>query len=215
MREPIPSVAFPVSISILTSTPSTQFKSVVVWDIKTGVIVKEIVIDVRGLRRIVFTGNYTITLVTDYCRIFRTYNVLDSTLLCEGEILPRYDRWLGAHWAHEDSLRFSTSLKTDGKLTINIHRLQPLSTPSLPMVKSFLVPPQDGEFLFSPVSFHASFVTGMGVVILDVRGSKILLRVEAAQPLYRPPGCFSPDGCFFACGTLENGICVWKNTSTG
>jgi len=173
------------------------------------------VIDIRGLRRIVFTGNYTITLVTDYYKIFRTYDVLESTLLYKGEILPRFGRWLGAHWVHEDTLQFATSFKTDGKLAIDIHQLQPLSTTLLPMVKSFLLPPHDGEFSFSPVSFHASFVTEMEISIFDVRDSKILLRVEAAQPLYKPPGHFSPDGRLFACGTLGNEICVWKNTPIG
>jgi len=208
-------VAFPMYISILTSTRSTQSKSIVVWDIKTGVIVKEIVIDVQGLRRIVFIGNYTITLVTDYYKIFHTYDVLEGTPLFRGEILSQFDPWLGAHWAHEDSLRFATSFKAGRKLAINIHQLQPLSTPSLPMVESFLVPPHDGEFSFSPVSFHASFVTMTEIAILDVRDSKILLQIRAARPLYKPPGRFSPDGCLFACGTLGNEIYIWKKTSTG
>jgi len=216
VREPIPPVAFHISISILTSTRSTQSRSIVVWDIKTGVIVKEIVVDVRGLRRIVFIGNYTITLVTDYYKIFRTYDVLEGTPLCRGEILSQFDPWLGAHWAHEDSLRFATSFKAGGKLAINIHQLQSLSTPLiLPMVESFLVPPHGGEFSFSPVSFHASFVTMTEIAILDVRDSKTLLEIKAVRPLYKPPGHFSPNGCLFACGTLGNEICIWKNTSTG
>lgn len=53
------------------------------------------------------------------------------------------------------------------------------------------------------------------IAVLDVRDSKILLQTKAARPLYKPPGRFSPDGCLFACGTLGNEICVWKNTSTG
>lgn len=199
----------------MTSIPSAQFESIVIWDIKTGVIVKEIVIDIWGLRRIVFTGNYTITLVTDYYKISRTYNVLESTLLCKGEILPRFGRWLGAHWVHDDTLRFATSFKTDGKLTIDIHQLQPLSTPLLQTVKSFLLQPHYGEFSFCPVSFHASFVTETEISVLDVRDSKILLRLETAQPSYKLPGRFSPDGRFFACGTLGNAIYIWKNTPTG
>lgn len=42
-----------------------------------------------------------------------------------------------------------------------------------------------------------------------------LLCIKAAHPLYTPLGCFSPDGYFFTCGTLENEICVWKHTSAG
>lgn len=174
VREPIPSVAFPMSTSILISVPSTQLKSIVVWDIKTGVVAKDIMIDIWGLRRIVFSGNYTITLVTDYFKIFRMYDPLESALLCEGEILPQFDRWLGAHWSHEDALRFATSFETDESLAINIHEFQPPSS-SLPMVESFLLPHHDGEFSFSPVSFHASFVTKREIAILDIWDSETLL----------------------------------------
>lgn len=215
MRGPIPLVAFPISIPTPIPIPSTQFRSIVIWDIKTGIVIKDIVVDIWGLRRIVFSGSQTITLVTDYFRVFRTYDVLEGTLVSKGEILPRFDRWLGAYWAHEDSLHFATSFKTDGKLVIDVHEHQPPSTRLFPVVESFLVQLHGGEFSFSPVSFHASFVTNTKIAILDVRTSKILLHPTASQRLYGPPGHFSPDGRFFACGTLEGDIFVWRNTSAG
>ena len=178
-------------------------------------MIKDIRISVEGLREIVFSGYHTVTLVTDYYKSFRAYDVPNGALLCEGEILPRFDRWLGARWEHGQSLRFATSYSTDGKLVIDIHQLQPSSIPLFALVESFVVPPRDGEFSFSPPSFHAAFVSTTAVTLLDVRGSKTLLQTETPRPFYLLPGHFSPNGDFFACGTLESEIHVWKNTPAG
>ena len=217
MREQIPSFALTIFLPVLIFVPSTRhIQSIFVWDIKTGVIVKDIVINVEGFDRIVFSGHYTVTLVTDCCDVFRTYDALDGTLICKEEILPRkFDRRLDAHWKHGEFLRLATSYATDEKLAIDIHQLRPPSIPPFPTIESFIVPPHDGQFSFSPVSFHASFVTGTEFTVLDVRDSKILMRAEAPRKLYLPPGRFSPDGGFFACGTLEGEIRIWKNTSVG
>ena len=201
---------------ILTRVPSTRLKSIVIWDIETGAVVKDIMISVEGLREIVFSGSYTVTLVTGYYKIFRTYDALNGVLLYEGWILPLFDRWLGAYWEHGESLRLATSYATDsGKLAIDIHQLQPSSIPPFTMVESFVVPLDNEDFSLSPVSFHASFVTRTEITLLDIRDSKILLRTEAPQPLYSMLGRFSPDGGFFACGTLESEIHIWKNTPAG
>ena len=205
----------PHILTVPTPALSARLKSMVVWDIKTGTIIKDIVISVWGIRRVVFSEYYTVTLITDFCKVFRTYDVLNGALLCEGEILPPPDRWLGAHWENGESLRFATGYMNNGTLAIDIHQLQPSSTPLLPIVESFVVPPQNGEFSFSPVSFHASFVTDTEITLLDVRDSKTLLRTEAPQPLYLLPGRFSLDGGFFACGTLEGEIRIWKNAPAG
>ena len=142
-------------------------------------------------------------------------------MLREGELLPASSYQLGPHWAHGGSLQFATFFRNGQKLVIEIRELQPTPDPQFLVVESFprtyhKEHPYRGRFSFSPVSFHASFVTQAQVVILDVRDSRILLHVKSAQPLYRPPGCFSPDGCFFACSTLEKSeIYVWKNAPDG
>jgi WD40 repeat protein len=216
VREQTPSFTPPVSLPIPIPVPSTTWvNSIVVWDIKTGAIINDIVNSFEGDCRIMFSGNYTVTLITDYSKAFRAYDALNGALLYEGEILPRFDRSLGAYWEHGESLRLATSYAAGGKLAIDIHQLQSSSAPLFQIVKSFVVPPHDGKFSFSPVSFHASFVTETEITLLDVRGSEVLLRTEAPQPLYLLPGRFSPDGGFFACGTWESEIHVWKNTPAG
>ena len=75
----------------------------------------------------------------------------------------------------------------------------------------------EGEFSFSPASFHASFITEAEITILDVRDSRVLLHTKATdrRSFFIPPGQFSPDGCFIACETQRCGIHVWRNTPTG
>lgn len=79
----------------------------------------------------------------------------------------------------------------------------------------FHVPYFSGGFSFSPIFFHASFVTEMRVVILGVHDSATLLHLEATKEFYNPPGSFSPDGSFFACETQMCDISVWRCTPTG
>jgi len=180
-------------------------QNIVTWDIQTGIIIKEFEIWVPS--KITFCGNRrTITRVMG--QYFCAHDVLNGTQSCEGKLLPSTSHQLGAKWAYGESLQFAI---TDGKFAIHIQELQPTSDPSVTVVKSFPVPPHKGEFSFSPVSFHASFVTKRSIVILNVQGPRMLFHTTSTQPLYAPPGHFSPDGSFFACGTLENRIHLWKN----
>ena len=211
-------VVFPVSASTLTSTPRCQTAYVSVWDVQTGVAIIDIHVSQFGV--LVFSGNCrTITLLgsndilyDEANGTFSTYDGVNGTHICKGE-LPASSEFLpGAHWAYEESLRFSTSSESDAELTVNIWELQPTSTPPFHVVESFTVSLYDGETSFSHVSFHTSFTTETEVVILDLRDSRTLLQVGPAHPPYTPLGHFSPDGCFFACGTQEGEICIWKNS---
>lgn len=195
-----------------TSPVSTPGK-IVVWDIQTGVVVCFINLDGDNLDDIAFSGTKTITIVMGG-RI-RIYNVMTGEQLWASELFLSHDNQLGIHWTHDGSLRFARSLLSDGKFTISICELQQTSSSLVSAVASFTVAPYDGKISFSPVSCHASFVTETEIVILNVQGSTTLLRTKEVSPLYTPPGCFSHDGCFFACGTVENEIYVWKNTPGG
>jgi len=166
------------------------------------------------LGEIIFSQDQrTITLTTRSG--FHAYDRLSGEQVCEGELLLSPDHNLGAHWVHEQSLRFAIRSKTDREFMVSIKELQPTSDPPLRLVKSFHILPQDGMFSFSPVSSHASFVSGGEIVILDVQDSKILFQSESTKTYYSTPGCFSHDGSFCACRTSSGEICIWGNTSTG
>ena len=160
-----------------------------------------------------FGDQGTVILVGRY-GTFRTYggpNAAHTT--CSDKLRSPPGFLTGAHWIHERALRFFTSFKAIGKCVVNIREFRPTSNPPFSeVIESFQFPSYNGEFSFSPVSFHASFVTKTKVIILDIRGSRILLRVETTRTLYTPSGCFSHDGRFFACGTWEHEIHIWKNT---
>ena len=120
-------------------------------------------------------------------------------------------------WVHGDTLQFAVSLKADGRHVLHIKELHPTSTPPLHTISSFPITPCDGGFFFSPVSFHASFATETEIVILDIQNSKLLLQTQLVEAtVWWPiPVQFSPNGCFFACGTSGDQICIWQNTPTG
>ena len=189
-----------------------------VWDIQTGVIIRSV--GVRGRGEIAFFDNSNRRVVgllppslLSEQNQFYVYDALEDTRPCKVGLPWLPGQQLGAHWTHEDSLRFATSFEIAGHVMIEIHELKQASH-LLPVVESFHVPHHSGKFSFSPVSFHASFVTETDVVILDVRDSRALLGVNAAQSPFIPPGHFSPDGRFFVCGTEEPRIFVWENGST-
>ena len=182
-----------------------------VWDVRTGVLVREI--DVGSFGKVEFSGDQILAIDgqdTGLC----SYSVFSGMRLGEDCIgLPRGET-LGAHWTCEGSLRFATKFETSGRLGINIRELQSTSDPFYPVIKSFSVTPHNGEFCFSPASFHAAFFTTTQVDILSVQSSQALFHAEVEQPVITL-GCFSPSGSFFACGTSDCKIYVWKNGSAG
>jgi hypothetical protein len=197
-----------------------------VWDTQKGVAIKDA--SIQDLGEIAFSGDQsTVTVVTKsrfhvYRGIYRgpwwEQACEDEPCweqICEGGLLSSPNSQLGAYWADETPLLFATSSKTDRELVIDIRELRPTSDPPLHVVESLFVPPQSGRFSFCPVSSHASFVSETGVVILDAWDSKVLFQTKATQLLYTPPGQFSADGRFFACGTSREEVFIWENTTAG
>ena len=187
--------------------------NIVVWDIQIGMVINNIATWAYG--KIVFSWDQrTITLVTRHD--FHTYDRLSGEQICEGELQPSADHQLGAQWVHKEYLRFAIiSSKTDQELVVSIQELQPTSDTLLHVVKSFLMLPQEGVFTFSPVSFHASFVSHKGVIILDIQGPKVLFQSKEVGGFYPLGGQFSHDGHFFAWGQPGENIYILENTSTG
>ena len=214
------------------STLSFQDRyKVVVWDIQTGVVIKDFRIGTTIPEEIAFCGNQIIVLISGSGKTLRVYDVLRGVQLSEEALLPSHARYARSYWGHGDSILLATSFEINGKITINIRDLQPTSSLPFPVIESFLLQPtsclpfpvnesfllqpHEGEISFSPVSFHASFHTNHGVIILNVRDLKILLEMGgSAGQNYAKSLCFSPDGHFFAYRTQAEVIHVWKNKST-
>ena len=184
---------------------------VFIWDVQTGTIIYNI--KHWEIDSLVFSGNHQTVTLLGGDGTFRTYNGVNGICMHKDKVVTPPGFVLNAHWIHNKSLLFPTISKNGEKLMVNIQELQPTLTPPLSLIVSFFMPLHDGEFSFSPVSLHASFTTKTEVIILNTQDSKTLLQVKAPSSPYTPPGHFSSDGCFFACGTEEFEICVWKSTS--
>ena len=183
-----------------------------IWDVQTGTIIYHI--KHWEIDKLVFSGNYQTITLLGRDGTFRRYDGLKGTCTHKDKLVSPPSFVLDAHWIYEKSFQFPAVSKNDRNLVVNIQEFQPTSTPPLSLIESFIVPPHDGEFSFSSVSNHASFTTKTEVIILNLRDLRILLQVGAPSSFYSPPGLFSSNGCFFACGTEQSEICIWKNTST-
>jgi hypothetical protein len=210
-------VVFLVSVSMLTSVPRrSKDKPIIIWDVQTGVVINNKKAQYLCISKdplTYFLGNHgTITLLARD-GTFYMHNGLSGADICAGGFPPSSSIKLGTRWVHGEALRFSAHFKNHGKCMINIYELRLAPTTPLYLISSFPVPLHEGEFSFSPISFHASFVTVGKAVILNVRDSRILLQFKPDDSLNQESGQFSPDGCFFACQSLGFGIYIWKNTS--
>ena len=146
---------------------------------------------------------------------FSTYDALTGLQLSQDICHLSLYSGFGGCWAQEDTLQFAISLKATRGSVINIYELQPTLAPPLYMLSSFHIPFTIKEFSFSPVSFHASFMTLGGVIVLDVRTSQLLLKTKATllYPSQLPE--FSPNGHFVACQTFDHEIHIWQNGPDG
>ena len=212
-------VLFPASIPIFVSLSRNSTPTLIVWDTQTGVVVRTFHTKTAG--KIMFHGDQrTITLVSRDQDVY-TYDVLDGRWVCQGRTNSPFGSELGTTWTSEETLWFTILSGPHKEPTMYIYELQP--TPSLHVLSSFPLTllslqlnltKQIGKFSFSPVSFHASFVTMGEVIVLNVQDSNLLLRTELDEGRYIP-GQFSPDGCFFISGPLQNEIHIWQNTPIG
>ena len=188
-------------------------RKLIIWDTQTGVVVGEL--DTWLADRIIFHGDQrTITLCT-WSLVFSTYDTLTGLQLSKDiSTSSPYSRF-GGYWTQRDTLQFATSSKATGGSVINIYKLQPTLVPPLYMLSSFHIPFTMKEFSFSPVSFHASFVTQDELIVLDVWTSQLLLQTKVAgvNPQKLPE--FSPNGHFVACQTFDHEICIWQNGLNG
>ena len=184
-----------------------------IWDVQTGVIIQKV--DTPGSGEVMFHEDQTaITLILQSGCIY-TYGVINGMQQPPSDAPISLGSTSTTHWAHGNTIRFAVNLNAIIRHVIIIKELQPTSTPPLHVLSSFAIPPCKGEFSFSPASFHASFVTRTGAIVLDIQSGRILLHNQLDWHGWKKLGQLSPDGSIFAHRTSETRICIWQNTPTG
>jgi len=200
----------------IQSSNSPLRTKIIVWDTRTGIVVKNLyMFQGEPFVRIEYSGDGGAIIAIQENQAFSIYDGRNYERLSSGSLRPSHRHFPGTLWVRGESIRFSTGLTTGQQLTINIHEVLPTSIPPVVDVESLPVLFRHGKLFFSPARFHASFVTETEVIIIDARNSEVLFQTKAPKPLYKPQGCFSPDGRFFVCETLAQEICIWENTPTG
>jgi len=112
-------------------------------------------------------------------------------------------------WTHGEFLRFVTV--KPGSITV--WEVGFTSTHTLTKVESLPTPGNDHHFqpiLFLPTLSRLAFYRYEEVMIWDARDSKLLLNTSGDRPM-----SFSSDGQFFACGTPDEEIHLWKESPAG
>ena len=126
-------------------------------------------------------------------------------------------------WTHSESLRFVTVEPG----SISIWEIAFTSIHTLVEVDSLPAPDEvgyklecykggrcEGEYLFLPTLSRLAFTLQNVVLVWDARDSKFLLNFyETDHPTAEIS--FSPDGRFFASGTIASEIHLWKDSPTG
>jgi hypothetical protein len=186
------------------------------WDIQTGVLVSEIPIAESRPAGVASSITYSqcgtmfgVLFKHDNTATIGTYNVLSSTLISYHPIKRMV---MGTTWTHGKCLQFTTF----GLRSMTIWEVGFASKHSATAVESLPTPdnfdPRE-EFLFLPTLSRLAFILEETVLVWDARYSKFLLNsVNVTQPKNTT---FSPDGCFFACGTHGPEIYLWKESSIG
>jgi len=138
-----------------------------------------------------------------------TYNLISGTHIyshrvSEGRIVARI-------WTHGEFLRFA-AVKPG---SITIWEVGFTSEHTLAEIESLPAPGDTGseEHLFLPTLSRLAFILRGAVLIWDARDSEFLLNFVGGGQLGGLS--FSSEGRFFACGSLDQGIHLWKETPTG
>ena len=177
------------SISILISIIRFWIPSdspFIVWDIQTGSVILKV--DAPNHGTVIFHGNQRIITLVLMNGHTHTYNMLDGMQLHLGDITLSLSPVSFTHWTHESSIWFAVSLKTDAKHVITIKKFQPTATPPLHTLTSFSIPPYDGEFSFSSVSFHASLSPCKRLLYLMFGTQKSYCRPKQLDGIIRHQG---------------------------
>ena len=115
-------------------------------------------------------------------------------------------------WTVGECLQFVTV--NPGAITI--WKITFTSIHTLTEVESLSAPDNIGDLetaLFLPSLSRLAYLHQNEVIIWDAQDSKLLLNCSGDN--YYPEMSFSPDGCFFACETVDQGTNLWKDSPAG
>jgi hypothetical protein len=189
--------------------------SLIIWDIQTGGVTKEILCDEIPGGSLVWSldGRAVSTTAQGWDWDVYTYDITSGTRLSPGQLHSSLNLW-----AHDTSLRAMT-IEQDGKaymidilevgsVFIKVESFHiPLGTRNS-WVKFFLGEEHYQARSFSPTTYRISMHTSCQLLILDIRNSECLLEQEGNFESHS----FSSDGSLFA-ASLWNSAHIWKYTS--
>ena len=187
--------------------------SVVIWDIQTGGVIKEIKCEVTddGLEFVWSLDGKMIGAISPRVLETLTVHTYDVT---SGETRPLGTLQSSGKpylWAHGESFRIMTTTEWDRKgRRINIFE----AGSALTRAESFHLRFGYNPGAFSPATYRISFSAAGApgrdpeLLVLDVRNSEVLLREQGSY--WRES--FSPDGTFFA-GFDGDHLLVWRYAS--
>ena len=138
-----------------------------------------------------------------------TYNLFYGTHIYSHHVSE--GRIVAPIWTHSECLRFVTV--KPGSITI--WEVGFTSVHTLTEVESFpaLNVDYSEECLFLPTLSRLAFTLRGATWVLDARDPKLLLEFAGGDQATRMS--FSPDGGFFACGTIGLGVHLWKDSPAG
>jgi hypothetical protein len=207
------------------SLASLSSSSLIIWDIQTGGVAKEITCNGTTVGSLVWSsdGRTVSTMAHDHGLDVHTYDIASGSSLAPVKLFLSSMPHL---WAHSMSLRAAT-VRWEGQ-TFKIDILKVGSVPtkveSIPTnVESFHVnlgaANSWGNFFsvkyyqvlaFSSATYYISVTCSDELIIFDIRNSRHLLKQRGNFHSH----CFSFDGSLFIASSDSTSVHVWKYTST-
>ena len=183
----------------------------VIWDIQTGGVAKEIEHGSAYNVALAWSLNgSTIGIISheDWHASDQTVCIYDvgSGMMHSPGTLPSTDT--PDLWAYDTSFRAMTAAQGDEGLIIDIFEVGPILT----KIESFRIGSLRGHLQvgsFSHSTYRISISVGDSDFVFDIRNSHCLL-----SPKHLRSHCFSSDGSLFA-GISTSAVCIWKYTSDG
>ena len=187
------------------SLACTCTTTIIIWDIQTGEVAKELQYDKPFSDSLVWSsdGRTIGTIVWDqttHTLVVDRSDVASGTL-SSTTLQSRYKPHL---WAHGGSFRVMTTARDGEACTVDILEVGS----ALTKAESFSIRLGEGDYRiesFSPTTYHISLENSEKLLVLDIRNSEVLLDEAGNFDAHR----FSPDGRSFAASRLEN-FYTWK-----